>query len=370
MDLIDQIHAISAKIRKQKDIIQTEEATKTAFILPFLSALGYDVFDPSEVIPEFTADVGIKKGEKVDYAICLSGKVMMLFECKSCNATLDEAHSSQLYRYFSTTSARLAVLTDGIIYRFFSDIEEPNKMDSKPFMEFNMLDVQENLVVELKRFTKQLFNLDEIISIAGDLKYTREIKRLCAEQFKGPSDDFTSFFARQVYPGKLTQERREQFKAITKRALGDFLNDSINDRLRSAIAQSAPPAPVVAPPDASASVDQTSENPPQTGRSPERRLEELEGFFIVKAILGQSVDPKRIVYRDSQNHLNILLDDTNRKPICRLGLEKAPKYVGIINDQKQEERVQIQHVHDLFQFADRFKATLAIYDKHPAQPEA
>ena len=154
MDFIDKLQALSAKIKKQKDGIQTEEATKTAFVLPFIGTLGYDIFEPTEVIPEFTADVGIKKGEKVDYAICLDGKKVMLFECKSCHSSLDDCHASQLYRYFSVTGARLAVLTNGVLYRFYSDLEEPNKMDSRPFMEFNMLDVQENLVPELKRFTK------------------------------------------------------------------------------------------------------------------------------------------------------------------------------------------------------------------------
>jgi hypothetical protein len=361
MDLIDQVQAISAKIRKQKDIILTEEATKTAFVLPFIQALGYDVFDPSEVVPEFTADFGTKKGEKVDYAICLNGKVTMLIECKTCGAPLEESQHSQLFRYFTTTESRIGVLTDGIIYRFFSDIEEKNKMDSKPFMEFNMLDVQDNLVVELKRFSKQLFNLDEIISIAGDLKYTREIKRLCVEQFKAPCDEFTTFFARQVYAGKLTQAVREQFKVITKRALGDFLNDSINDRLRSAIAQSTPN--VTPPPDAPS--EQVPENPQALSRSPERRLEELEAFYIVKAILSLAVDPNRIAHRDSQNHFNILLDNSIRKPICRLGLEKAPKYIGFLNEQKQEERIQIQSINDIFQYAERLKAALVSYEKRP-----
>ena len=364
MDLIDQIQALSVKIRKEKGFIQTEEAAKNAFILPFINALGYDIFDPTEVVPEFTADVGIKKGEKVDYAICLNGKVVMLFECKSCTAPLGDAHHTQLYRYFSTTTtARLAVLTNGIVYRFFSDIEEPNIMDSKPFMEFNMLDVQEHLVVELKRFTKQLFNLEEILRIAGDMKYTREIKRLCAEQFQAPKDDFVTFFAHQVYPKKLTQAVLEKFKPITQRALGDFLNDTINDRLRLAIVQSAPAPAVTQTPETPS--DQPSETPAQPRRSPERRLEELEGFYIVKAILSQTVDPTRIGHRDSQNHLNILLDGTNRKPICRLGLEKEPKYVGLMNEQKQEERVQVKSVNDLFQYADRLKATLAFYEKRP-----
>lgn len=360
MDLIDAIQALSAKIRKQKDAIKTEEATKTAFVLPFIRALGYDIFDPTEVIPEFTADQGIKKGEKVDYAISLHGEVAMLFECKACDATLDEAQSTQLYRYFSVTKARLAVLTDGIVYRFYSDIDAPNKMDSKPFMEFNMLDVQEHLVKELKRLTKQSFNIEEIISVAGDLKYTREIKRLCSEQFQVPSEDFVTFFARQVYPGKLTQSVREQFNVITKHALAEFMNDTINDRLRSAMAQSNAPAPSTQ--QAAKAGDQVVESTLPPGRTPERREEELQGFYIVKAILCEGIEPSRIVYRDSQNHLNILLDDTNRKPICRLGLERAPKYVGFINEQKQEERVQIQDVNDIFKHADRLRATVSFYE--------
>lgn len=372
MDFIDKLQALSAKIKKQKDGIQTEEATKTAFVLPFIGALGYDIFEPTEVIPEFTADVGIKKGEKVDYAICLDGKVVMLFECKSCHSSLDDCNVSQLYRYFSVTGARLAVLTDGVRYRFYSDLEEPNKMDSKPFMEFNMLDVQENLVPELKRLTKQSFNLDEIISVAGDLKYTGEIKRLCAEQFQNPAEDFVTFFARQAYPqGKaLTKSVREQFTAITKRALAEFLNDTINDRLRSAMAQATPSASVAPQPGAPTDTAGAPVPAASSGRSQERMEEELEGFYIVKAILSQVIDPKRITRRDSANHVNILLDDTNRKPICRLGFEKTPKYIAFINEQKQEERVPIQTATDIFQHADRIKATVTSYESRAADRPA
>ncbi|HEU5375954.1 MAG TPA: type I restriction endonuclease, partial [Ktedonobacteraceae bacterium] len=195
MDFIEVLQNLSSKILKQKNLIQTEEATKNAFIMPFISALGYDVFDPSEVIPEFIADVGIKKGEKVDYAIKQDGKIIMLFECKGCNGVLDDGHASQLYRYFSVTEARIAVLTDGIIYKFYTDIEQPNKMDSRPFMEFNMLDIQEPLVAELKRLTKQAFNLEAILTVASELKYTREIKHILNDQLNAPSEEFVRFLA-------------------------------------------------------------------------------------------------------------------------------------------------------------------------------
>src|SRR5437763_6168834 len=236
-DFIEVLQSLSSKIAKQKNLINTEEATKNAFVMPFISALEYDVFDPTEVIPEFIADVGIKKGEKVDYAIKQNGKIIMLFECKCCNSPLDDGHTSQLYRYFSVTEARIAVLTDGIIYRFFTDIEEPNKMDPKPFMEFNMLDIQEPLVVELKRLTKQAFNLEAILTVAGELKYTREIKRILNEELNAPSEEFVKLIAGQVYSGKLTSAVRGQFAVITKQAFTQFINEHIPERLRSAMGE-------------------------------------------------------------------------------------------------------------------------------------
>ena len=227
MDFIETLQALSAKIQKQKDLIQTEEGTKNAFVLPFLSALGYEIFDPMEVVPEFTADadlLGTKKGEKVDYAIMRDGKVIMLFECKAAHTNLDDEHASQLFRYFSVTETRIAVLTDGIIYRFYSDIEQPHKMDAKPFMEFNMLDIQEYLVPELKRLTKPAFNIDEIVLVAGEMKYSREIKRILGEELGAPTEDFVRFFARRVYNRALTQSVRELFTTITKKAFAQFIN--------------------------------------------------------------------------------------------------------------------------------------------------
>ena len=151
MDFIEKIQDLAKKIERQRTIITTEEATKTAFILPFINSLGYDVFDPSEVVPEYTADIGIKKGEKIDYAIMKDGKPIILFECKSCESNLDETHTSQLYRYFSVVEARIACLTNGIIYRFFSDLENTNQMDSRPFLEFNILDYQKMAIIQMLR---------------------------------------------------------------------------------------------------------------------------------------------------------------------------------------------------------------------------
>jgi hypothetical protein len=361
MDFIEVLQNISSKIVKQKDLISTEEATKNAFVMPFISALGYDVFDPSEVIPEFTADVGIKKGEKVDYAIKQNGKIIMLFECKCCNCTLDESHASQLYRYFSVTEARIAVLTDGIIYRFYTDIEESNKMDPKPFMEFNMLDIQEPLVVELKRLAKQAFNLDDILTVAGELKYTREIKRILNDELNAPSEEFVKFFASQVYSGKLTAGVRGQFAGITKRAFAQFINEHIAERLRTAMGEFGSPA------DTKSESDDQDDNrsvaPPDSENKIVTTEEELQGYHIVKAIVCAVLDVDRIAYRDTQSYFSILYDNNNRKPICRLHFNGKQKYIGIFNmgTDKTEEKISIDQLSEIYKLADRLKATAEWY---------
>jgi len=365
MDFIEKLQALSAKIQKQKDIIQTEEATKNAFVLPFLSALGWEIFDPAEVVPEFTTDVGIKKGEKVDYAILRDGKVLMLFECKAAHANLSDEHASQLFRYFSVTEARIAVLTDGIIYRFYTDIEALNKMDETPFMEFNMLDIQEYLVPELKRLTKQAFNINEIISVAGEMKYSREIKRMLSEELGAPTEDFVKFFARRVYSGVLTQSVRELFTSITKKAFNQFISETINERLK--LAMTAPAK------DSSAQTQPVTESQVAAVEAGTQEgivttPEELEGFYIVKSILRQITDPARITYRDKKGYFGILLDNNQLKPICRLHLDGKQKLLSLFSQEKQEEKIPIERIDDLYRYADRLNATVALYDNSSAKP--
>jgi hypothetical protein len=223
MDLVDQLAALASRSLKQVENLKTEEATKMALVAPFINALGYNVFDPTEVIPEFVADVGVKKGEKVDYAIMKDGKVILLFECKACGVNLDNVHREQLYRYFSVTEARIGILTDGIIYRFYTDLEEPNKMDEKPFLEFNLFDLDHSPVAELKKLTKSTFNLEEMLPAAWELKYIREFKRILANQLKLPDDAFVKVLARSAYSGTVSAKKLEQFRDITKQALKEFM---------------------------------------------------------------------------------------------------------------------------------------------------
>ena len=361
MDFIEELRNLSARITKQKELIQTEEATKMAFIVPFINLLGYDVFNPTEVVPEFVADVGTKQGEKVDYAIFKDDEVVMLIECKKYGEDLSDVHTSQLYRYFSMVHARFAVLTDGVLYRFYTDLEEPNMMDSKPFLEFDMLDIQPSLVNELKRFTKPVFDLEAMLTAASDLKYTKEIKQTMMEQLESPTEDFVRFFLSAVYSGLKTSAVVEQFTDIVKRALNQFMNEAINQRLQSAIAKGSnaerPIEQIIDEPDD----DELSEE--EIGSRIVTTEEELEGYFTVKSIMREVVDPDRIVHRDTIYYMSVVLDNSRQKPICRLYFNRPVKYLSLPNAERKYERVKLDCIDDIHKYAEQLKAIVQRYDE-------
>lgn len=364
MDFADQIAALASRAIKQLEHISTEEATKNALVLPFINALGYNVFDPTEVVPEFTCDVGTKKGEKVDYAIMLEGKPIMLFECKQAGASLKIEHASQLFRYFSVTEARIGILTNGINYLFFTDLEAPNKMDERPFLEFDLLDQKENILGELKKLAKSAFNLDELLSTAHELKYTKALKHYLSEQWSSPSEEFVRFLTKRVYDGLVTQTVRDQFTGIVKRALHQFLNDRINDRLKSALREEDQP-PGLEENRGDGPSSMVSDTAPGDGLPGDEIItteEEMEGFRIIRAILREVVDVKRVVSRDVKSYFGILLDNNNRKPICRLRFNTAQKYLCLINADKTEEKIPIESLDDIYNYADRVKSTVLSYE--------
>ena len=360
MEFEEKLAGLAAKIRQQGAAIQTEEATKNAFIMPFIqSILGYDVFNPLEVVPEFTADVGTKKGEKVDYAILKDGAIQILIESKKIGEQLNIKHASQLFRYFHVTSARISILTNGQVYKFFTDLDAPNKMDEKPFLELVLRNIDDHAIPELQKLTKSAFDVDSIISAAGELKYVGQIKRVLAAQFAEPDDDFIKFFASRVYDGVITQKVREQFGHLTRKATTQFLGDQVNDRLKSAISggnqpTTIAPLEVITAPVPAEEVAGNNELIVTTE-------EETEGYNIVKAIVRTEVDAKRVVARDTQSYFGILLDDNNRKPLARLHFNRAQKYLGIFDAERKETRHPIGSLDDIFLHAESLKATAKSY---------
>lgn len=361
MEFFEKLTSLAAKIRLQGPAIQTKEATKNAFVMPFINTvLGYDVFDPQEVTPEFVCDIGTKKGEKIDYAIMKDGEVQILIECKKIGEPLNLNHASQLFRYFHVTSARISILTNGQVYKFFTDLDAPNKMDEKPFLELDLLDIDEYSVPELTKLTKSAFDVDSIINAAGELKYVSQIKKVIASQLTKPEDDFVKVFASRVYEGVITQKIREQFYELTRKALSQFLNDQINDRLKSAMSGAIQPTITSLPVSASANTVTTERD--ESEEKVLTTLEELEGYHIVRAVVRSVVDAKRIVQRDTQSYFGILLDDNNRKPICRLHFNRSQKYIGIFDEEKNETRHAISSIDEIYEYSDHLKKTVGYYD--------
>lgn len=236
MDFIDDVRTRSSRFQSRLEHLNTEEATKNALVMPFIQMLGYNIFDPTEVIPEYTADFGNKKNEKVDYALMLDGEPIVLIEAKRHGANLRVEQESQLFRYFLATSARFGILTDGIVYRFYSDLDDSGNMDKRPFFEFNMSEFTDLQVDQLKQFHKEQFDPTETVEAARKLKYTNEIKRALTEEMRKPCDDFVRLILTRIeYPGSKTKQRIEQFSPLVQEAFTQFVKDLIDARLKSAL---------------------------------------------------------------------------------------------------------------------------------------
>lgn len=359
MEILEKLDLLSEKVKQQATYIQTEEATKSAFVMPFINQiLGYDVFDPVEVIPEFICDVGIKKGEKIDYAIKKNNEIQILIECKKIGEPLNVGHASQLFRYFHVTSARISILTNGQVYKFFTDLDAPNKMDEKPFLELDLLNIDHNVAPELLKLSKSAFDVESIVNAAGELKYVSQIKKIIASQFQTPEEDFVKFVASRVYEGILTQKVKDLFYTLTKKSLTQWLNDQVNERLKSAI--SANPQPdlkeetIVT---TAVEKEELSEEEDGVVTTPE----EIEGYHIVKSIIRTIIPAERVTYRDTKSYFGILIDDNNRRPVCRLHLNRSQMYIGLFDQNKKETRHPISRLDEIYNFSETLSETASSY---------
>ena len=358
MDFIDELRLFAEKITSLKDHIQTEEATKISLVMPFIQLLGYNVFNPTEVIPEFTADVGIKKGEKVDYAIMKSGKPAILIEVKPISDDLS-GHSSQLYRYFTTTDVRFAVLTNGFFYKFYSDLRKDNTLDETPFLEFDLLDIKDVVVPEIKKFHKESFDANSILSSASSLKYTTEIKKYISAQIKEPTDNFIRYFLREIYEGMATRAAIDKFKPIVKRALNQYVNDTVNEKIKAALEKDEK-APAK-------SLEEYEEE--ETGIVTTE--DELEGFYLIKSMVRDIINPKRITHKDTKSYFGILIDGNIRKWICRLHFNNPKNRSIVIPDLKKtnemaskkyaEIRLKIETLDDIYVYKSKIIDVLNSY---------
>ncbi|KAF5417211.1 MAG: hypothetical protein C5S49_03775 [Candidatus Methanogaster sp.] len=198
--------------------------------------------------------------------------------------------------------------------------------------------------------------IEEILSSASELKYTKEMKKILGEEFNSPSEEFVRFFTKQVYSGKMTKRVKEDFKDITHRAFKQFVNEKISDRLKSALEQEV---------DSDAqeiSVGVGSENIERQDDGIVTTEEEIEGFHIVRAILHETTDPERITLKDRKSYCNVLLDNNVRKPVCRFYFDSKQKYLAFFDENKAEEKVPMDKLSDIYKYADKLKATIDHYE--------
>ncbi|KQS92925.1 MULTISPECIES: type I restriction endonuclease [Chryseobacterium] len=354
-DLKLKLEQLHQRVDALKDQINTEEATKNAFVMPFIQIIGYDIFNPTEVIPEFICDIGTKKGEKIDYVIKKDDEPILIIECKHWKEKVD-AHNSQLHRYYHVSKSRFGVLTNGHQYNFYADLEKPNIMDEKPFFTLDLANLKDSSLKILEKFSKNGYNLEGILDSAESLKYIKAIRNEFEKELKEPSDEMVRMLVNRFFDKPVTASRLVSFKEYTRKAFSNSINESINFRLKNAlnINETIPSkakeeiTPIDDPKDASKII--TTE-------------EEVEGSQIVKAILREILPASRIAFRDTLSYFGILLDDNNRKPICRLHFNSSNKYIELFHNGKDNgEKKLIASLEDIYNFKNELLATMKNYE--------
>jgi predicted type IV restriction endonuclease len=347
--VLNKMKELSERIAEHKDRVLTEEATKNAFVMPFLQALGYDVFDPSVVVPEYIADVGGKKGEKVDYAILQNGSLLILIEAKNHLQELNN-HQNQLIRYFTVTTAKFAILTNGIEYRFFTDIDEQNKMDGKPFFTLDLENLKERDVKFLEKFAHDQLNIDNILASASSKKYIGEVKQLLKKEVENPSPEFVWVVAKKILMNKrITKNISAEFYDYVKSAFSETLLDMAAakiEQLQQGLEKEQ----------ADNSPDLVIEPAEDTGVMTTE--EELQAYYIVKSILADIIPLEDIIYKDTKSYFSINYKGHPWKWICHLFLEGKTKCLSlnVDRDEMKEEKIKLEKVEDIYQYKEKIKA--------------
>lgn len=346
MEIKEKLYSLSERIEKILDQIKTEEGTKQSLILPFFQILGYDVFNPLEFCPEFDADYGIKKGEKVDYAIIIDGDPTILIEAKACNDNLDK-HGAQLFRYFNSSKAKFGVLTNGVKYRFFTDLDETNKMDKKPFFEVDLLNLNDTQISYLKNFERDSLDVTSILSTAEELKYSNLIKDFLRQQLSSPSEDFANYILSHVYEGRKTATVVEKFLPIIKRAYNQLITETLSTKFAETLKGNT-------------KLDENTDVQEEVSADINidkivTTSEELEGFAIIKSILRTLIDPNEITYKDTETYFGVLYKNNTRKWICRLYLG-SKKSIVLPTDDKGQERYYLESLNDIYNYEEQLKA--------------
>ena len=321
----DDIQKLSVQVKERKEYITNEEMTKQALIIPFIQILGFDVFNPIEIRPEYSADFGIKKGEKVDYALFKENEPIIFIEAKSVNENLNN-HDAQLARYFnSTKEVKLAILTNGIEYKFFTDLNANNVMDDTPFLNINLLEIKESDIESLNKLRKENFDKDSLITYAEELVYTSTLNESLRRLFSNPSDDFVRFIVKDFSEMRITSNVIERFRPLVKKAISNAVLDIVSKGLYQQETLTIKKEENIN----NDSVNREDLSEIEIGNKVQKGIitteNELKGFNIVKDILEKNNrDISEINYKDTTNYFSVYLRNTTRW-IIRFNLDASKK---------------------------------------------
>lgn len=327
----DKIKKLQSKIAIVKDRLETEESTKTALVLPFIQLLGYDIFNPTQVLPEFNCDIAKGKGEKVDYALLIKNKVEIIIECKGFGVNL-APHRNQLSRYFVSTKAKYAILTNGILYQFYTDLDNKNLMDEIPFFQFSLENYSVSDIEILEQFMFSNFNADKIDQNASEYKIitgvTGEIKTL----FEKPNIETIKLFTKSSYKGRYTDSAISRLTILFKKALKQFVNDRVSNQLKSAT-------------EAEEVIDNNCGKIITTE-------EEKQAFYIVQAIARDVIPSEDIVMRDQINLCMILYKNDQCKPIVKLYFNDVKNLQIELFDEDGSYKIELATLDEIYDYKD------------------
>ena len=338
MSLLEKLHEFAKEAAYKKDKVKNENETTTSLVLPFFKFLGYEYTNPEEVSQQHPAPFAGNNNLKVDVAIIVKEKPAIVAEVKHHDEVLDKKkHISQLGKYFSGAGASFGILTNGIVYKFYTDVDAKNLIDPEPFFEFDVLDVEthESIVLLLELFAKKTCNLDKARAEAEKLKSISKVKKLFSElQTLKPTDEMSKlllYIMGEVFKQRKTQKAIPKFVPIVKRGFQEYIEDCITEETESSKAKS--------------------------NKNIKMAIEEIEGFAIVKLVLNEMVDVERLFCRHPQNrsYMAIHIDDHKLKRVCRFWFNGKQKYITIPDEQNKPLRYDVASVYEIYQYADELR---------------
>jgi len=294
--------AIVAYIKRVKELAEhckgNEQATKKSLIEPLFTILGYDVTDPRECVPEHREDFGRNRSAKpVDYAFFKDGIPIFFVEAKQVDRRL-AGYDEQLADYFAKApTAKLGILTNGVHWRFFTDLENDNVMDRKPFVEWQLLSDENPPWDFLTLLQKSQYNADLVRTFAQ----TRHQQNLLIEELSRllePAPEFIKLAVANIETRYLKESVVESWKPVLKAAIDEWTKQH---RLSSLLSVG--------------SAESVAQEEPAKKRPVVTTQAELDGFKTVQRLLGPN---RNVEYEDTVSFFKIHLPGKPFWAVCRL----------------------------------------------------